>query len=80
MLLIADSVMTEYSIKIYDHLVTSVDQKILSDDIPHIQHSGCQQPQPVTCVTEVKFNNKPPLNLIFLLILYLVCGCLQQTV
>jgi hypothetical protein len=58
MLLIADSVMTEYRTKIYDHLVTSGDQKMLSGDISHIQHSGLRQSHPVTCGTEEPHQQK----------------------
>lgn len=77
MLLISDSVLTEYRINIYDHLDTSGDQKMLSGDISHIQHSGLQA-HPVTCGTEEthqqKFNNKHPLNLIFFFFPYLIPG------
>jgi hypothetical protein len=54
MLLIAASVMTEYRIKICDHLVTSGDQNILSGDISHSAFRALRNH-----ITEIKFNNKP---------------------
>lgn len=83
MLPIADREMTEYRNKIYDHLVATGDQKMLSGGIYHIQHSRLQHSHPVICGTEEPHQQQLSSTINFyhiwfiLLILYLVCGCLH---